>query len=75
VGLRKILEELYQEKEELEEAIALLEQLQRQGLEDQSAPAKDRSRRGRKSMDAEERRAVSARMKKYWDRQRNKSET
>ena len=43
---------------QIEETIAI--------LESRSAVLQQRSKRGRKSMGAEERREVSARMKRYW---------
>jgi len=57
------IQQLQAEKQRIERAIALLEQLQRnQGRSSTVAP----KRRGRKSMGSEERREVSARMKRYW---------
>jgi hypothetical protein len=60
MDLTNIIEDLRREKERLDRAIASIEQLQADG----DIPV--RSRRGRKSMSPEERRQVSARMKKYW---------
>jgi hypothetical protein len=58
------IQQLQAEKKRIEHAIALLEQLQRnQGSISTTVP---RKRRGRKSMGSEERREVSARMKRYW---------
>jgi hypothetical protein len=57
------IQQLQAEKQRIERAIAMLEQLHRnQG----SSKAVARKRRGRKSMGSEERREVSARMKRYW---------
>jgi len=63
MDLIKTIEELRREKERLGRVIASLEEL--------NAPVAGvatpvRNRRGRKSMSPEERREVSARMKKYW---------
>jgi len=74
MDLYKALQDLYAEKDRLERAIASLEELQRMGsaLPDSE---KDRGRRGRKSMSAEERLEVSKRMRKYWaGRRKQKAE-
>jgi hypothetical protein len=63
MDLRQALEQLYAEKKRIENVIASLEALLRNGEE--PGPVQP-SRRGRKSMSAEERRQVSERMKKYW---------
>ena len=61
--LGDVIQQLQAEKQRIERAIALLEQLHRnQG----SSKAVARKRRGRKSMGSVERREVSARMKRYW---------
>jgi hypothetical protein len=62
IDFTKTLEVLRREKEKLERAIAALEELQAEG--EIRAPLL--SRRGRKSMTAEERQEISVRMKKYW---------
>ena len=59
----KTIEELRREKQRLERVIASLEELKGPAA---GTAAPVRSRRGRKSMSPEERREVSARMKKYW---------
>jgi len=56
------IQQLQAEKQRIERAIALLEQLHR----NQGSSTVARKRRGRKSMESEERREVSARMKRYW---------
>jgi hypothetical protein len=56
------IQQLQAEKQRIERAIALLEQLRR----NQGSRAVALKRRGRKSMGSEERREVSARMKRYW---------
>ena len=61
MDLTKTIEDLRREKEKLEQVIASLEELQATG----QIPVRER-RRGRRSMSPEERREVSARMKKYW---------
>ena len=65
MDLYKAIQELYAEKEKLERVIASLEELQRNAgvLPDLPKPAK---RRGRKSMNTEERQEVSERMRRYW---------
>jgi hypothetical protein len=67
MNLVKIIKELSREKEQLDRVIASLEALQAAT----EMRAVIRSRRGRKSMGAEERREVSARMKRYWAAKRN----
>jgi hypothetical protein len=62
MDLAKTLEELRLQKQILMRAIELLESL-RGAVTDVPPP---KSRRGRKFMGAEERREVSARMKRYW---------
>ncbi len=61
----KTLRDLYQEKRSLDTAIAALEAR----LRLRAVPSA-RSRRGRKSMSAEEREQVSLRMSKYWEARR-----
>lgn len=60
MDLIKMIEELRRQKERLDRAIAAVERLQADG----DVPV--RERRGRKFMSPEERREVSARMRKYW---------
>ena len=64
----KTLRDLYARKETVERAIATLEEMARD--RNQSLPASSASRRGRKSMGAEERQEVSKRMKRYWETRR-----
>ena len=59
MNIHKTLRELYAEKKRLDAAIA--------GLEKRLGPKPRKSRRGRKSMSAAERRDVSERMKRYWE--------
>ena len=66
MDLHPILHFLYAEKEKVEKAIAALEQLQANSSDTAVTP----KRAGRKSMGEEERRKVSARMKKYWTERR-----
>jgi hypothetical protein len=67
VDLESILRDLRSQRDTLAAAIAKLESLSTpEGL---IAPF-TRSRRGRKSMGAEERREVSARIKRYWAKRR-----
>jgi hypothetical protein len=63
----KTIQGLRQEKEQLDRVIASLEGLQG-GM---TGAAPEKGRRGRKFLSAEERREVSARMKKYWAGQLN----
>jgi hypothetical protein len=64
MDLSDAIQKLYAEKESLIRAIAALETLQRDAKI--GASVASRSRRGRKSMNPEERQEVSLRMKKYW---------
>jgi len=66
MNLSIAMDDLRCEKEKLDRAIALLEQLQ--GVVTVAAPEK--KRRGRKFMSAKERLEVSARIKKYWQARR-----
>ena len=73
MDLYKAIRELYAEKRRLEEAIASLEDLlgSKGGAANlQLEDLRGKKRRGRKNMPPEERRAVSARMKKYWAQRR-----
>jgi hypothetical protein len=63
MDLFEAIQKLYAEKESLLRAIAALEALQ--GAEHGTIMV-TRSKRGRKSMNPEEREEVSLRMKKYW---------
>lgn len=72
MDLYKAIQDLYAEKEKLERVIASLEELQRTAGELPELP-KATKRRGRKSMNAEERQEVSERMKRYWESRRHKS--
>ena len=70
IDLRKVLKDLYTQREGLEHVITSLETLQQgsaSGLHLQK-----KTKRGRKSMGAEERREVSERMRKYWVARRMK---
>ena len=67
----KIIEELYSERAHLDEVIRALESL-RGEPGDSSAKQPPAPRRGRRSMSQEERREVSKRMRKYWQKRRNK---
>ena len=71
MDVRDALEQLYREKERIENVIASLEAMLA-GTE--AGPVlKRHSNRGRKSMSEEERQQVSERMKKYWASRRSKS--
>jgi hypothetical protein len=73
MDLSDAIQKLYAEKESLLRAIAALEALQQESRS--GSAAAQRSRRGRKSMDSEERQEVSLRMKKYWASRRSSAET
>ena len=70
MDLYKAIQELYAEKEKLERVIASLEELQRNAGA-VPEPPKPVKRRGRKSMNTEERQEVSERMRKYWASRRD----
>ena len=63
MDVRPIIRTLQLELERLETAIAQLEGLRNSTNESGNL---QKSKRGRKSMDSEERQQVSERMKKYW---------
>ncbi len=62
MDLTEIIRNLYVEKARVEDSIAALEALE----SPQAGSATPRSRRGRKSMGAQERELVAERMKRYW---------
>ena len=64
IDLRKVLKDLYTQREQMEHVITSLEALQ-QGSS-AGLPLQKKTNRGRKSMSPEERREVSERMRKYW---------
>jgi hypothetical protein len=66
MDINAIIRQLHAEKERLDRVISSLEELQ--GGAAVEAPGG--KRRGRKSMNAEERREVSERMKRYWELRR-----
>ncbi len=70
----KIIRELYADRHRLDRVIAELEQLHNAQHGAEAVPA-PRSRRGRKSMGAQERQQVSQRMKAYWANRRRKQAT
>ena len=73
MDLIKALRELHAEKKRLDTVIAALEaQIATSGRRGSSKPAP--RRRGRKSMNAAERLAVSKRMTLYWESRRNQLE-
>jgi hypothetical protein len=67
MDLATMIEKLQRERAKLDEIITSLKQLQQSG----AVAEKVAKRRGRKSMGPEERKQVSARMKKYWASRRN----
>jgi hypothetical protein len=68
MDLFEAIQKLYAEKESLLRAISALEALQASEAvtAEVTTAVENRSRRGRKSMNPEERQEVSQRMKKYW---------
>ncbi|HLK66294.1 MAG TPA: hypothetical protein VKU19_22825 [Bryobacteraceae bacterium] len=70
MDLYKAIQNLYAEKEKLEQVIASLEELQRTSGALTGVPPPGK-RRGRKSMGSKERKEVSERMKKYWESRRS----
>jgi hypothetical protein len=64
----RTIELLRREKEKLERAIALLEELQTAAPE----TARQKPRMGRRFIGDDERREISERMRKYWADRRNK---
>ena len=70
IDLRKVLKDLYIQRERLEHVITSLEALQQDSAV--GLPPQKKTNRGRKSMGADERREVSERMRKYWAARRKK---
>ena len=70
IDLRKVLKDLYTQRERLEHVITSLEALQQDSAV--GLPPQKKTNRGRKSMGADERREVSERMRKYWMARRKK---
>jgi len=66
MNIHQAIKNLLAEKERLDRAIAHLEGMQKQRVD--GAPTQ--KRRGRKTMDAQARREVSERMKRYWEERR-----
>ena len=64
MNLKAMIGYFRDELRKVERVIAAIEDLQTNGLENSRTSA--RGRRGRKFMNAEERREVSERMKRYW---------
>jgi hypothetical protein len=70
MDLAKIINDLTEDKRRIEAAIAMLEDLQRTSVQVPELPKP--KRKGRKPMPPEERQVVSDRMKRYWQRYREK---
>lgn len=68
MDLDKIIRDLRTEKERLDRAISSLEDLTKTGA---VTPLVVTKRRGRKTMDEDERKEVSARMREYWRKRKN----
>ena len=71
MDLLKVIQALYHERMRLDGAIEALEGVLDDGSE--SPDGKQPKRRGRKSMNSEERAKVSERMRKYWAAKRRKA--
>ena len=69
MDLPKAIRELYEEKARIDGVIASLEQYLLT-----NGPGAIKRKRGRKSMNPEERKAVSARMRSYWAGRRTNGE-
>jgi len=67
VELAELLQQLRQRRQQCAQAIELIQDLQGRPVEIVTKPP---TRRGRKSMSPEERREVSERMRRYWERRR-----
>jgi hypothetical protein len=67
--LEKAIRELHKEREQLDRTIRSLEELEEAHVTAQPPPPK---RRGRKSMNPEQRLEVSQRMRKYWEGRRQR---
>jgi len=70
MDLFKAIQELYEEKQRLDEVIANLEDLSQGRALGRPALEKPARKRGRKSMSDEERAEVSERMKEFWAQKR-----
>lgn len=69
MDLHEVIQELYGERERVDQAIRSLEDL----IATESTTERPAvRRRGRKSMNQEERREVSRRMRKYWEQRRKR---
>jgi arylsulfatase A-like enzyme len=66
MDLTRIIQQLHAERDKLSQAIATLEQFQ----QERNTTVSAHRTRGRKSMDAEERKVVAERMKTYWAKKR-----
>jgi hypothetical protein len=66
-----LIQEVRAELERIKGAIACLEQLRDRTTGERISVVKRRDSRGRKFMPADERKEVSARMKRYWASRRN----
>jgi len=71
MDLPKILGDLRQQRDKLEQAIATLNSIVVESGGRPVGPPPVKKRRGRKEMGPEERREVSRRMRRYWEKRRN----
>jgi len=72
MNLMELIQSLHREKESIDRAIASLEELLQ--VTRSVSHSLSGKRRGRKSMSADERRQVSARIKEYWAEKRKTKE-
>jgi hypothetical protein len=70
MDLTRIIQQLYAERDRVQQAIATLEQFQ----QEKTTVVPAHRKRGRKSMSAEERKIVAERMKTYWANKRQQNE-
>jgi hypothetical protein len=71
MDIYRIIRELVEERNRISRIIASLDEIVPEGRKSTSKPRG--SRRGRKSMDASARQAVSERMKRYWASRRGEA--
>ncbi len=73
MDLYEAIRQLYEERARLDRVIASLEELQKSAAGENTEVVVQVKRRGRKSMNADERHEVSERMKRYWAKRRKKN--
>ncbi len=75
MDLYKVIRELVDERRRLDGIIARLERVLKEEAVRAKSPPKQKKRRGRKGMNAEQRQEVSDRMRKYWAERRKSTTT